>query len=164
MVSKSALFVPFLLIPIAGVFLLLARPDAESFRAPGHDWNSPKRVEDYFMEKLRMSAQEAKDIRGRGDGKVNVRINANTTLAAVTGNLYYYGFVRDEDSLLYALEHTQDTTPSNQAIKVGSNGSIDTNAEYRISEDMSAWEIADTLLNKPTGHFSWDEYGNFFMP
>ena len=31
----------------------------------------------------------------------------------------------------------------------------------RISENMSAWELADLLLNKPDGHFAFDEYQLF---
>ena len=49
-------------------------------------------------------------------------------------------------------------------LDLNKDGTIDTNAEYRISENMSAWELADLLLNKPAGHFSFDEYNYFFMP
>src|SRR5690606_2681464 len=98
------------------------------------------------------------------DGTVDLRINNNVTLDALVSNLYYYGFVKDEEAFRYALENTQDSTPNDASIKVGKNRTIDTNAEYRISENMSAWEIADILLNKPAGHFSYDEYGYFFMP
>src|SRR4030043_262439 len=77
-------------------------------------------------------------------------------------NLAYYGFVRDEKSLRYALEHTKDVTPSGKAIVVDKNRTIDTNAEYRISEDMDTWQIADILLNRPSGHFTFDEYNYFF--
>lgn len=147
-------------------FYLLSKPNKENFEAPGKNWNSPKKVEDYFIERLRMTPQEASEIRSKPgvDGKVNLRINTNVTLEGLVGNLYYYGFVKDEDTLRYALEHTKDTTSSNKAIKVGKEGTIDTNAEYRVSEEMSAWEIADILLNKPTGHFPFDEYNYFFMP
>lgn len=138
----------------------------EKYSAPGKNWNSPKKVEDYFIERLNMSPQEALAIRSRPgvDGNVNLRINTITTLNALVGNLYYYGFIKDEDAFRYALEHTKDTTASDKAIKVGVSGTIDTNAEYRISEDMNAWEIADILLNKPSGHFAFDEYNYFFMP
>jgi len=153
---------------ILGVFgyLKLAKPNEENFKAPGRTWNSPKKVEDYFVERLRMTPQEASEIRSKPgvDGTVDLRINTNVALEALVGNLYYYGFVRDEDILRYALENTKDTTPGEKAIKVGKNGTIDTNAEYRISENMSAWEIADILLSKPSGHFSFDEYNYFFMP
>lgn len=156
------------LLSIVGVFFFLKfnRPENDKFEAPGENWDSPKKVEDYFVERLRMGPQEAAEIRTRpgADGKVDLRINKNVTLVGLVGNLYYYGLVRYKDSFLFALEHTKDTTPSDQAIGVGKNGTIDTNAEYRISENMSAWEIADVLLNKPSGHFPFDEYNYFFMP
>lgn len=147
-------------------YLKLSQPNMENFKAPGRSWESPKKVEDYFVERLRMTNKEASEIRSKPgtDGTVDLRINTNVTLESLTGNLSYYGFVRDEKSLKYALEHTKDTTPSNRAVKVGNDGTIDTNAEYRISENMDAWQIADILLNRPSGHFSFDEYGYFFMP
>jgi len=150
---------------ITGLIMVFNKPDQELFKAPGKDWSSPKKVEDYFVERLHMSQEEASNIRIKPgvDGKINLRISTDTTLQGLTGNLYYYGFVRDEKALLYALEHTQDTTPYEKAIVVGKNGTIDQNAEYRISEDMSVWEIADVLLNKPSGHFPFDEYNYFFM-
>lgn len=147
-------------------YYVFSKPNKENFEAPGKDWNSPKKVEDYFIERLRMTPKEASEIRSKPgvDGKVNLRININVTLTGLVGNLYYYGFVRDEDTFRYALEHTKDSTFSDKAIKVGKEGTIDTNAEYRISEDMGVWEIADILLNKPSGHFTFDEYNYFFMP
>lgn len=155
-----------LLILGVSVLFLFKKPNEDNFEAPGRSWNSPKKVEDYFVERLRMTPQEASEIRSKPgvDGTVDLRINTNVTLEALVGNLYYYGFVKDEDTLRYALEHTKDTTPSDKAIRVGKDGTIDTNAEYRISEGMSTWEIADTLLNKPSGHFNFDEYNYFFMP
>ena len=147
-------------------YIKLSKSNKESFEAPGKAWNSQKKVEDYFIERLRMSQKEASEIRTKPgvDGLINLRINDKTTLNALIGNLNYYGFIRDESSFRYALEHTKDITPSDRAIAVGKSGTIDTNAEYRISENMDSWQIADILLNKPSGHFSFDEYGYFFMP
>jgi hypothetical protein len=165
--KKNYIFVGLIILGLGFLlFKIFDVPNNEDFKAPGRSWNSPKKVEDYFVEKLRMTPQEAQDIRNKPgvDGTVDLRINTNVTLDALIGNLYYYGFVRDEDTFKYALENIEDTTPSENAIKVGKNGTIDTNAEYRISEDMTAWQIANILLNKPSGHFSFDEYGNFFMP
>jgi len=168
--SKNYLFVLIGLILLMGFgvfgYLKLTKPSDESFRAPGRNWNSPKKVEDYFVDRLRMTPKEASEIRSKPgvDGTVDLRITPNVTLDGLIGNLYYYGFIRDEKSFRYALEHTKDTTPSDKAIKVGNSGTIDTNAEYRISENMSAWELADVLLNKPVGHFPFDEYNYFFMP
>jgi hypothetical protein len=160
----------FTLLILLGFFAYsrMSQPDQTTFNAPGKVWNSPKKVEDYFIERLNMTPQEASGIRLRPgvDGKVNLRINTDTTLNGLVGNLYYYGFIRDEDSFRYALEHTKDVTPgeSGKVIKVDEGRTIDTNAEYRISEDMSAWQIADILLNRPSGHFAFDEYNYFFMP
>ncbi len=148
-------------------FVVFRKPSAASFEAPRRTWASPKKVESYFVETMHMSPDEAKEIRWRGvgnDGTVDLRIGEDTTLQALVGNLTYYGFVRDEKTLLYALEHTTDTTPNGNAIAVSKTGSIDKNAEYRISEDMTAWKLADILLNKPAGHFAYDEYRYFFMP
>jgi hypothetical protein len=164
------------LIVTLGVILLIAlstfgyfkltKPNEENFKAPGKTWNSPKKVESYFVEHMHMTSQEANEIRSKPgvDGKVNLRIDTNVTLEGLISNLYYYGFVRNENTLRFTLEHTKDTTPNDKSIKVGKEGTIDTNAEYRISENMSAWEIADILLNKPSGHFTYDEYNYFFMP
>lgn len=165
MVKKLVLMVLIVMI-IGGGYYYFTKPNDENFKAPGKTWESSKKVEDYFMEHLHMPANEAATIRNKPgvDGLVNLRINTNVTLQGLTGNLYYYGFIRNEKAFLYALEHTKDTTPSDKALKVGLNGTIDQNAEYRISENMTAQELADTLLNKPTGHFPYDEYNYFFMP
>jgi len=154
----------FLVLGIFGYFKL-TKPNEENFKATGRSWNSSKKVEDYFVERLRMTPKEASEIRSKPgvDETVDLRININVTLEALIGNLYYYGFVKDENTLRYALEHTKDITPSEKVIRVGKEGTIDTNAEYRISENMTAGEIADILLNKPAGHFSFDEYNYFFM-
>lgn len=148
------------------LFKILNVPDNDNFKAPGKDWVSEKKVEDYFIEKLRMTPEEASEIRNKPgvDGTVDLRISTNTTLEGLVGNLYYYGFIRHKDTFLYALENTKDNTPNDKSIRVGKEGTIDINAEYRISENMTAWQIADILLNKPEGHYSLDEYNYFFMP
>ncbi len=164
MIRKISILVVFLLLVLGG-YSLITKPNVENFKAPGKDWKSAKKVEDYFIERLHMPVAEAEKIRSRPgvDGTVDLRINKDVTLNALIGNLFYYGFIRDEKAFKLALEHTKDSTPSDKAIKIG-NGSIDTNAEYRISENMTAWELADLLLNKPAGHFPFDEYNYFFMP
>jgi hypothetical protein len=157
-----------LVLIIAGIFAFakFSKPAAENFNAPGRNWNSAKKVEDYFIERLGMGATEAGEIRNRPgvDGNITLRTNANTTLTGLTGNLLYYGFIRDEKSFLYALEHTKDVTAGTNAIIVDKTRTIDRNAEFRISEDMDSWQIADILLNRPSGHFPFDEYNHFFMP
>lgn len=123
--------------------LVSSKPSEESFQAPGKDWPSEKKVGDYFVEHLRMSYEEATQARERSDGgTVMLRIRENTTLEALLSNLEYYGFVREKESLRYAIEHSEDTVPGYaNPIEVGEN-TIDTRAYYRISEDMDAWEIA----------------------
>ncbi len=165
MMRKKALLVVVAIIGIAG-YVYFSKPNEENFKAPGRDWESSKKVENYFVERLHMSPEEANSIRKKSgvDGTIDLRISTDVTLDALIGNLFYYGFVRDEKAFRYALEHTRDITPSDKTIKVGKDGTIDINAEYRISENMSAWELADLLLNKPAGHFPFDEYNYFFMP
>lgn len=91
-----------------------------------------------------------------------LRLGDNTTIDRLISNLRYYGFVRDEAALRYALEHSTDTVPGKTyALKIGDN-TVDTFAYYRISEEMTAWEIADELLNHPT-NFAYDEYGYTFI-
>lgn len=147
------------------IFPTITKPSEESFKAPGKDWPSPKKVEDYFISNLHMSPEEAQSIRSKPgvDGKVMLRLGDNTTIDGLISNLQYYGFVRDEAALRYALEHTKDTHPGKTyALKIG-DGDIDTFAYYRISEGMTAWEIANELLNNPT-NFAYDEYHYIFMP
>src|SRR3989344_3095985 len=115
-----------LIVALVAVFIFLKRSDKGSFEAPGRDWNSPKKVEDYFVEKLGMTREEASEIRSKPgvDGTVDLRINTNVTLDGLTGNLYYYGFIKDEDTFRYALENTKDITPSENSIKVDNGGTI----------------------------------------
>lgn len=79
---------------------------------------------------------------------VKFRVDKQNTLMAVAGNLHYYGFVKDEEALKYALLHTKDNTQGDEhSLKIGNN-TIDTESIYEISQSMSAWQIADILLNK----------------
>ena len=133
------------------------------FLAPGKSWQSPKKVEDYFVEKLRFTQSDLE--RQKQSGTVDFRPGVDSTLEAIISNLQYYGFIRNEKAFKYALEHTKDTTAGYPgALSVGKNGSIDVVASYRISENMTAWELADTLLNKSHYFGPSDEYGYMFMP
>ena len=100
-----------------------------------------------YLSKSRQSKFEAP----RSEApEVKYRIIKENALMAVTGNLKHYGFIKDEESLLYALEHTKDEKPGNEgAIKVGNND-INTDSVYTISQAMDAWEIARILLNEGT--------------
>ena len=136
---------------------------ADDFKAPGKSWNSSKKVEDYFVEKLRFTQSDLE--RQKQSETVDFRPGKGSTLEAIVSNLQYYGFIRNEKALRHALENTEDKTQGNPgSLPVGKNGSIDIVASYRISENMTAWELADTLLNK--GHYFGpnDEYGYMFMP
>lgn len=144
-------------------FKQLNKISEEDFKAPRKSWSSPKKVEDYFSEKLRFTQADFESQKNRTT--VDFRLYGESTLEAVVSNLQYYGFIRNEKALLYALENTEDKTPGHEeAIKVGKNGSIDIYTSYRISENMSAWEIADTLLNKSTYFVKGDPYDYMFMP
>lgn len=135
----------------------------DDFKAPTKNWSSPKKVEDYFVEKLRFSQSDLE--RQKQGETVDFRPGNGSTLEAIISNLHYYGFIRSEKAFKYALEHTKDTTKGNQgALSVGSDGSIDVVASYRVSENMTAWELADTLLNKSHYFGPSDEYGYMFMP
>ena len=79
---------------------------------------------------------------------VQFKVSKENTLMAVTGNLAYYGLVKDGEALKYALLHTKDATPGNEnSLRIGQN-TIDAESIYEISPSMSAWQIADILLNK----------------
>lgn len=145
------------------VYLNLNKIPADDFKAPGKNWNSPKKVEDYFVEKLRFTQSDLE--RQKQSETVDFRPGKGSTLDAIISNLNYYGFIRSEKALRYALENTEDKTQGNLgSLPVGKNGSIDIVASYRISENMTAWEIADTLLNKSRYFGPSDEYNYMFMP
>lgn len=155
----------FIAMLVVGV-LFLSRTTAipkEDFEAPTMAWDSPKKVEDYFVSNLRMTPEDLK--RQKGRAKVSFYVTKDTTLPSIISNLTYYGLARNEKALQYALEHTQDKSGGKEgAIMVGNTGTIDINAFYTISENMTAWGLADTLLNKPNFYGSHGDYGYMFMP
>ncbi len=135
----------------------------QDFAAPTKSWQSTKKVDDYFTEKLHFTQSDFE--RQKQSETVDFRPGKGSTLEAIVSNLKYYGFIRSEKALMYALENTKDTTQGNLgALSVGKNGSIDIVASYRISENMTAWEMADTLLNKSHYFGPNDEYQYMFMP
>lgn len=88
---------------------------------------------------------------------VDFTIGKNFTLEAVVGDLHYYNFIKDENAFRYALVHTKDNNPGREnALKAGNN-TIDREARYTISQSMTAWQIADILLNQ--GEFSSCNHG-----
>ena len=157
-----------ILVIVASIFVFSnQKPSEELLKAPGKDFQSVKKVENYFTDTMHMTSADTVNVRSiaKGyDGKISFRLTDKTTLQAVVSNLYYYGFIRDEKAFMYALENTKDTVAGKaNALKVGKSGTIDVGAYYRISEDMDAWQMADELLNKPT-YIAYDEYNYIFMP
>ena len=166
MKTKKALLIlviAILLFGIGTVIFFRNQIPSDNFKAPTKDWKSTKKVEDYFVEKLRFTQSDLD--RQKQSETIDFRPSKGSTLEAIVSNLHYYGFIRSENAFMYALEHTTDTTNGNPgAVSVGKNGTIDTNSSYRISENMTAWELADTLLNKSHYFGENDEYHYMFMP
>ncbi len=90
---------------------------------------------------------------------IGYTIKKDTTLMAIVGDLHYYGFIKDENAFKFALEHTQDTTKGGtNFIKVGRGSkTIEREARYKISQSMTAWQIANVLLNQ--GELSTCDHG-----
>lgn len=88
---------------------------------------------------------------------IDFTIGKNFTLDAVVSDLHYFGFIKDENALKFALRYSRDTNPgSDNTIKIGNN-TIDREARYTISQNMTAWQIADILLNQ--GDYSSCDHG-----
>ena len=129
--------------------------------SPAQDLQSRKTVEDYFIENMRVGADEAKEMAANG---VDLRISKDTTLMGIVGNLYYYGFIDNEDSFNKLLETFSDKTPGREgAIKAGNN-TIDVQSSYYLSYNMTDEQIADTLLNKGRYEENFTRYSYLFMP
>ena len=142
---------------LAGVSFLLNRP-----LPPMQDeLTSRKTVEDYFMEHMRVSAEEAKTMASDG---IMLRLSPSSTLQGMVGNLYYYGFIDDEANFGKLLETSTDSTPGKEnSIKSGNN-TIDVDSNYYLNYSMSDEEIADTLLNKAKFESNFTQYNYLFMP
>ena len=110
---------------------------------------------------MRVSREEAKKMAADG---VILQVSKDTTLMGIVGNLYYYGFIDNEDSFNKLLETASDTTPGKEeVIKVGNN-TIDTQTSYYLNYNMTDKEIADTLLNKGKFEENFSRYSYLFMP
>ena len=141
---------------IAGYFFL-----NKPLPPTSEDLASRKTIEDYFMEHMRVSAEEAKTMASDG---VMLRLSPSSTLQGVVGNLYYYGFIDDEAKLEKLLKTSTDSTPGNEnSIKAGNN-TIDVNSNYYLNYSMSDEEIADTLLNRSKFEPNFTQYNYLFMP
>ena len=142
---------------LAGVSFLLNRP-----LPPMQDeLTSRKTVEDYFMEHMRVSAEEAKTIAADGD---MLRLSPSSTLQGVVGNLYYYGFIDDEAKFRKLLETVTDSTPGKEESIKADKNTIDVNSNYYLNYSMNDEEIADTLLNKAKFEPNFTQYNYLFMP
>ncbi|MFZ2025102.1 MAG: hypothetical protein WAV51_02390 [Microgenomates group bacterium] len=125
------------------------------------DLASRKTVEDYFIEHMRVSAEEGKSMASDG---VMLRLSPSSTLQGVVGNLYYYGFIDNEAKFEKLLETTTDSTSGKgNSIKAGKN-TIDIHSNYYLNYSMSDEEIADTLLNKAEFEPNFTQYNYLFMP
>lgn len=135
---------------------------ALQFDAPGRSYESPKKVEDYFVETLRWDSEDLAANTERVE--ISFYVTEDTTLEGILNNLEYYGFVRDGEALRYTLQNTSDTTSGQEGALKAGNGDIDIKAYYRISEDMNAFQIANILLNNPNFWGPQGDYGYLFMP
>lgn len=88
---------------------------------------------------------------------IGFTIKKDTALMAVVGDLHYYGFIKDEGAFKYALEHTKDNTPGRENALTIDGNTIDREARYKISQSMTAWQVADVLLNQ--GELSTCDHG-----
>ena len=125
------------------------------------DLASRKTVEDYFMEHMRVSAEEAKSMASDG---VMLRLSPSSTLQGVVGNLYYYGFIDDEAKFRKLLETVTDSTPGKEESIKADKNTIDVNSNYYLNYSMNDEEIADTLLNKAKFEPNFTQYNYLFMP
>lgn len=142
---------------LAGVSFLLNKP----LPPTQEELTSRKTVEDYFIEHMRVSADEAKTMASDG---VMIRLSPSSTLQGVMGNLYYYGFIDDEVKFEKLLQTTTDSTPGNEdSIKAGKS-TIDVNSNYYLNYSMGDEEIAGILLNKAEFEPNFTQYNYLFMP
>jgi len=125
------------------------------------DLASRKTVEDYFVEHMRVSSEEANTMASDG---VMLRLSQNSTLQGIVGNLYYYGYIDDEERFEILLQTFTDSTPGKEnSIRVGEN-TIDIFSSYYLNYSMSDEEIADTLLNLAKFEPNFTQYDYLFMP
>lgn len=157
MKKQTILIIICLLLAATAGYLFLNKP----LPPTSEDLASRKTVEDYFVENMRVSAEEAKIMASDG---VMLRLSPNSTLQGVVGNLYYYGFIDDEAKFEKLLQTSKDSTPGKEdSIKVGNN-TIDVNSNYYLNYSMSDEQIADTLLNKAKFEPNFTRYNYLFMP
>jgi len=159
MKKQPVIILIFLLLVIVGGYFFISRES--SFNLDQQNLEARKTVEDYFIENMNASPEEAKEMAKDG---VDLRVSENTTLMGIVGNLYAYGFIDNEDAFNNLLEKTPDTTPGREgAIRVGNN-TVDIQTNYYLNYTMTDEQIADTLLNKGTFEENFKRYNYLFMP
>lgn len=79
---------------------------------------------------------------------IDFTIRKDTTLDAVISDLSYYDFIKDEGAFKFALGRSKDMFAGRDGALVIGKNTIDREARYTISQSMTAWEIAEILLNK----------------
>lgn len=123
--------------------------------------DSNKSIEDYFVENMQVSREEAKEMAVDG---VILRVSKDTTLMGIVGSLYAFGFIDNEGSFNELLETASDTTPGKEGvIKVG-DSTIDIQSNYNLNYDMTDEQISDTRLNKGKFEENFTRYNYLFMP
>lgn len=158
--AKNALLYALALLLVGVLSFQIFRPkvDQSQFQPIDKSRWEGHTVADYFVEKLHMTPEEAQDSEKLG---ASFYVTENMTQDALISNLAYYGFVRDEKALKYALENSEDTNPGkDNAIRIDKN-TIDRGV-YGLGTQMTAWEIARILLNYPQEVKT--DYGYMFMP
>lgn len=141
----------------------ISKPSDDLLSAPGRNFNSPQKVEDYLAENFHMTkSQSINDRKMKSyQGKIKFRLNKDSSIQNIEDHLFQYGFIKDKNAFEYALKNSKDSKVGrSDAIKIGNN-TIDKFAYYEISEDMSSWEIADQLLNHPN-YFAVDDVNKVF--
>lgn len=122
--------------------------------------SSNKEVDDYFIEKLGMPAEEAKKFAGN---EFSFYLTKDTTLNVAIKNLQEYGVIKNKETLRKALEQTRDNLPGKpDALKAGSN-TIDINAYYQLKKGLTTQQVAEILLNHPV-YLQGEKYNYIFMP
>jgi len=158
--AKNALLYALALLLVGVISFQIFRPrvDQSQFQPIDQSTWEGHTVADYFVDKLRMTPEEAQNSEKLG---ASFYVTENMTIDALISNLAYYGFVRDEKALRYALENSEDTNPGkDNALRIGKN-TIDRGV-YGLGTRMTAWEIARILLNYPQEVKT--DYGYMFMP
>jgi hypothetical protein len=89
----------------------------------------------FFLQNLFAAPKKSSPI-------IEYRVSQTATQMAITGDLRYYGFIKHESTLNFALFIEGKIDGKN----------IQRSAIYEISQSMSAWQIASILLNS-SSHF-----------